>query len=92
MGSSPASNSLSEAENLTRKHENASAVLVDIADQAIVGNLISKSDLVISLLPVPLHPSIAELCIEHRKHLVTASYVSPAMKDLHERFVPPCAV
>jgi len=92
MESSPASNSLSEAENLARKRENASAVLVDIADRAIVGNLVSKSDLVISLLPVPFHPSIAELCIEHRKHLVTASYVSPAMKDLHERFAPPCII
>lgn len=38
-----------------------------------------------SLLPVPFHPSVAELCIKHQKHLVTASYISPAMKALHER-------
>jgi len=87
-----ASNSLSEAESLTHKHDNASAVLVDMADQAIVENLISQSDVVISLLPVPFHPSVAELCIKQRKHLVTASYISPAMKDLHERFVTPFAI
>lgn len=84
-----ASNSLSEAESLIRKHENASAVLIDMADNAAVGNLIGQSDLVVSLLPVPFHPGVAELCIKHRKHLVTASYISPAMKDLHERFVSP---
>ena len=91
MDTLPASNSLSEAESLTRKHENASAALIDMADQAVVGNLIGQSDLVVSLLPVSFHPSVAELCIKHRKHLVTASYISPAMKDLHERFVSPCA-
>jgi alpha-aminoadipic semialdehyde synthase len=58
-----------------------------MADRVIVENLISQSDVVISLLPVPFHPSVAELCIKQRKHLVTASYISPAMKDLHERFV-----
>ena len=84
-----ASNSLSEAESLTRKHENASAVLVDMADRAVVENLISQSDVVISLLPVPFHPSVAELCIKQHKHLVTASYISPAMKGLHERCVAP---
>ena len=92
MDSSSASNSLSEAESLIRKHKNASAALIDMADQAAVRNLIGQSDLVISLLPVPFHPSVAELCIEQRKHLVTASYISPAMKQLHERFVPPYAI
>lgn len=61
-------------------------------DQATVGSLISQSDVVISLLPVPFHPSVAELCIKQRKHLVTASYITPAMKDLHERFVSRHAV
>lgn len=65
---------------------------IDMADQAMVENVISQSDLVISLLPVPFHPVVAELCIKQRKHLITASYISPAMRDLHERFVSPCAV
>lgn len=40
-----------------------------------------------SLLPVPFHSSVAELCVKHKKHLVTASYISPAMKALHDRYV-----
>ena len=39
-----------------------------------------------SLLPVSFHPTVAELCLQHKKHLVTASYISPAMRDLHERY------
>ena len=39
----------------------------------------------LSLLPVPLHPSIAELCIQHGKDMVTASYISPTMRALHDR-------
>lgn len=58
-----------------------------MADQDAVGELIGQSDLVISLLPVLFHPAVAELCIKQGKHLVTASYISPAMKHLHERFV-----
>lgn len=64
-------------------------MFIDMADQAMVENVISQSDLVISLLPVPFHPAVAELCIKQRKHLVTASYISPAMKNLHQRFASP---
>ena len=42
-----------------------------------------------SLLPVPFHPSVAEMCLKHKKHLVTASYISPAMRALHDRYVCP---
>ena len=59
-----------------------------MVERVTVENMIGQSDLVISLLPVPFHPVVAELCIKRRKHLVTASYISPAMKGLHERFAP----
>jgi alpha-aminoadipic semialdehyde synthase len=36
----------------------------------------------VSLLPAPMHPLVARHCIDHGKHLVTASYVSPEMKAL----------
>jgi saccharopine dehydrogenase-like NADP-dependent oxidoreductase len=38
-----------------------------------------------SLVPAPLHPAVAEICIAKGKNLVTASYVSPEMKLLHQR-------
>lgn len=38
-----------------------------------------------SLLPYTLHPEVADLCIKHKTNMVTASYVTPAMKALHEK-------
>ncbi|KAI5116909.1 hypothetical protein M0805_000804 [Coniferiporia weirii] len=72
---------------LCQGHPNATSVVVDISRHEMVADLIRKADVVISLLPVPLHPAVAELCIEHGKHLITASYISPAMRALHERAV-----
>lgn len=40
-----------------------------------------------SLLPAPMHVDVAKLCIAHGKHLVTASYISPEMKELDKRSV-----
>ncbi|CCL98467.1 uncharacterized protein FIBRA_00465 [Fibroporia radiculosa] len=82
-----ASNSLADAERQTGSFANATARLVDMSDAEQVGQLIQESDLVISLLPVPFHPAVAKLCILHRKHLVTASYISPTMRALHDEAV-----
>ncbi|XP_056000894.1 alpha-aminoadipic semialdehyde synthase, mitochondrial-like isoform X3 [Ostrea edulis] len=46
--------------------------------------LIPQHDIVVSLLPYVLHPDIAKLCIKHKKSMVTASYISPAMKELND--------
>ncbi|KAF8556698.1 hypothetical protein OG21DRAFT_1482902 [Imleria badia] len=80
-----ASNSRPEAEDLIRGLSNASACLLDVEDREKVSRLVEGADVAISLLPVLFHPSIAELCIQHGKHMVTASYISPAMRALHDR-------
>ncbi|KAI0031728.1 Saccharopine dehydrogenase-domain-containing protein [Vararia minispora EC-137] len=82
-----ASNVLGEAQRLVAEHDSAKATQVDMNNHAAVQSLIGQADVVISLLPVPFHPSVAELCIQHKKHLVTASYISPTMKALHDRAV-----
>jgi hypothetical protein len=46
---------------------------------------ISSHDLVISLLPYTHHPQVIKWAIQHKKHVVTTSYVSPAMQELHEK-------
>ncbi|KAI0302611.1 Saccharopine dehydrogenase-domain-containing protein [Russula brevipes] len=80
-----ASNALQEAERLVAAHSNASALLISMDDRSRVSQLVNESDIVISLLPAPLHPFVADLCLEHKKHMVTASYVSPAMRSFHSR-------
>ncbi|MBS1508466.1 MAG: saccharopine dehydrogenase NADP-binding domain-containing protein [Bacteroidetes bacterium] len=42
---------------------------------------IRKADVVISMIPASLHPLVAQLCLSEKKHLLTASYVSEAMKS-----------
>ena len=46
---------------------------------------IEDSDVVVSLLPAPMHVPVAMECIVHGKHLVTASYESDEMRTLNER-------
>jgi saccharopine dehydrogenase-like NADP-dependent oxidoreductase len=43
------------------------------------------ADLVISMLPARYHVDVAEDCIELKKNLITPSYVSPQMKELHQK-------
>lgn len=47
-------------------------------------HLCEESDVVISLLPYSLHGLVAKHCIETKTHLVTASYVTDEVRDLHE--------
>lgn len=47
--------------------------------------ILNDHDAVISLLPATMHPLVAEACLNARKHLITASYISPAMRRLHEQ-------
>jgi alpha-aminoadipic semialdehyde synthase len=61
-------------------------VAVDVCnDPQRLSSLVGDSELVVSLLPAPLHPLVAEECIRHRSHLVTASYESPEMRRLEPR-------
>ena len=43
---------------------------------------IKKADLVISLIPAHMHLSVAKECVQQKKHLVTASYITKEMQDL----------
>lgn len=42
-----------------------------------------QADLVISMLPARFHPEIAADCLALKKHLITPSYVSQEMKEMH---------
>ncbi|MGN6438741.1 MAG: saccharopine dehydrogenase C-terminal domain-containing protein [Agriterribacter sp.] len=60
----------------------ARAVLFDMSDEPLRNQLITESDLVISMLPPALHLAVAENCIAAQKHLLTASYVEEAIRKL----------
>ncbi|KAI9639515.1 Saccharopine dehydrogenase-domain-containing protein [Dioszegia hungarica] len=80
-----ASNNLQEAQALTKRYGgNVETFSLDVADQVELGRAVSAADVVVSLLPAPMHVAVAQHCIAHGKHLVTASYISPEMKALDE--------
>lgn len=62
----------------------ATASDLDIKDQDTRQQLIRDTDLVISLLPPPLHIIVAKDCIQYKKNLLTASYIDPEVKKLEK--------
>ena len=68
----------------TRDHKNCTAIHLDIQNEEDRKNIISQSDIVVSMLPAFLHSKIAADCVALKKHLVTASYVSDTLKALDE--------
>ncbi|KAI8352990.1 Saccharopine dehydrogenase-domain-containing protein [Mortierella sp. GBAus27b] len=80
-----ASNSQVEATSLAMGRANTTVVPLDVKDNAKMSSLVKDSDIVVSFVPAPFHPTIAEHCIQEKKNMVTASYISPAMKGLDER-------
>lgn len=76
--------SLALAEKKTQKHPNATPIALDIFNTEERRAAIEKASIVISMLPAHLHIEIAKDCLQFKKHLVTASYISDAMQALDE--------
>jgi saccharopine dehydrogenase-like NADP-dependent oxidoreductase len=77
-----ASRTVAKAEALVDGHPNGSAHELNLRDEAKLAEFIRDCDLAVSLVPFAFHPLVARLCIEHRKPMVTTSYVSPEMQAL----------
>src|SRR5690554_91385 len=69
-------------EKYNSQHSNIKGVVLDISNKKHRQQLISESDIVISMLPALLHISIAKDCVKLNKNLVTASYISKEMRAL----------
>eukprot|EP01094_Clydonella_sp_ATCC50884_P024902 TRINITY_DN6379_c0_g1_i1.p1 TRINITY_DN6379_c0_g1~~TRINITY_DN6379_c0_g1_i1.p1 ORF type:complete len:902 (-),score=345.38 TRINITY_DN6379_c0_g1_i1:572-3277(-) len=79
---------IEDAEKASKWNSNVTPDQLDIGENpAKLDSLVASHDLVISMMPAFLHVPVAEACIKHKRHLVTASYVSPAMKELHDKAV-----
>jgi saccharopine dehydrogenase (NADP+, L-glutamate forming) len=48
-------------------------------------NTFKEAKVVVSFLPAVMHIKVAELCLEHHCHLVTASYVSEKFQEFHQK-------
>jgi len=77
--------SLTAAQEKTKGHPHATAVELNSSHVLERQKLIEKASIVISMLPAHLHIEVAMDSIQLNKHLVTASYISPAMQALDEQ-------
>ncbi|MDH3710780.1 MAG: saccharopine dehydrogenase NADP-binding domain-containing protein [Cyclobacteriaceae bacterium] len=82
-----ADKSLELAQQKVNGHTRGRAVAFDLNHENEVSRLIKEATLVISLLPARFHPTVGRICLQFGKSLLTASYVSPQMQELHEDVV-----
>ena len=76
---------IARARKLVAGHPRGQAEFLDISDKAALTAAIGRADIVVSMVPYTFHPVVASLAIEQGKNMVTASYVSPAMRELDAR-------
>jgi saccharopine dehydrogenase-like NADP-dependent oxidoreductase len=81
-----ASRTKERIESVIHGFKNVEAVSFDInTDDKLLDELISKVDLVCSLLPYTYHVKAAKVAIKHRKPFCTTSYISDEMKALNKQ-------
>lgn len=77
-----ASRTVEKAASIIDNHNDGIPVSLDVSDNEKLESLIIDADIVVSLLPYTYHVKVAKMCISHKKHMVTTSYVSKEMNDL----------
>ena len=73
---------LENALERVRNHPNGEAFLFDVHQTVQRKAEIEQARIVISMLPARMHHLVAETCVEIGRNLVTASYLSPAIKAM----------
>lgn len=64
-------------------HPRGRAIAFDVFNESQRKDEITKSDIVVSMLPASMHFEVAKDCVELGKHLTTASYISDDMRSLN---------
>ncbi|KAI6008858.1 Saccharopine dehydrogenase-domain-containing protein [Pisolithus orientalis] len=76
---------LSNATALADGLPNATAISLDVNSTEALDAQVAAHDLVISLIPYTYHAAVIKSAIKGKTHVVTTSYVSPAMRELDEQ-------
>ncbi|KAK9471998.1 Saccharopine dehydrogenase [Dipodascopsis tothii] len=73
---------IEKAKALAGDKPNARAISLDVEDEKALDAEVSKSDLVISLIPYIYHVTVIKSGIRCKTNVLTTSYTSPAMREL----------
>ncbi|KAH8174273.1 saccharopine dehydrogenase NADP binding domain-containing protein [Sarocladium implicatum] len=76
---------LDSAKALVEGVKGATPIALDVSDDKALDAETAKVDLVISLIPYTHHATVIKSAIREKKHVVTTSYVSPAMMELDQQ-------
>ena len=76
---------LESAKKLSEGVKNAHPISLDVNDDKALDAEVAKHDLVISLIPYTFDATVIKSAIRQKKHVVTTSYVSPAMLELDQQ-------
>lgn len=76
---------LKSAEALAEGLPDTKARSLDVTDTPALDAAVAAVDVVVSLIPYTYHTSVIEAAIKGKTHVVTTSYVLPAMRALEER-------
>ncbi|KAI1133975.1 saccharopine dehydrogenase [Hypoxylon sp. FL0543] len=76
---------LESAKALSVGVQNATPISLDVTNAQALDAEVAKHDLVISLIPYTFHATVIKSAIRQKKHVVTTSYVSPAMMELDQQ-------
>jgi saccharopine dehydrogenase-like NADP-dependent oxidoreductase len=68
-------------------HINGKAIYFNVQETEKREEIISKVDLVISLLPVSMHNLMINTCLKFAKNILTASYASDELMKLNNEFI-----
>jgi saccharopine dehydrogenase-like NADP-dependent oxidoreductase len=75
------------AQKKVKGHARGEAVAFNICDLPSHMETLRQSDLIISMLPARFHHFVAEVCLEHNKPMVTASYVAKEIKEMDAELI-----
>lgn len=77
--------SLELCEKKIAGHKNGEAFVFDVKNQKQVDLEVKNADIVISMVPASFHHIVAEACLKHAVHMVTASYVSEEVRVMDQK-------
>ena len=75
-----ASRTLAPPQSLAAGLRNTIAISPDASNIAALEHAVAQHDLVVSLIPYSYHAAVIKAAIKSKTHVVTTSYVNPAMR------------
>jgi len=79
-----ACNTCNKAQKILKNHPNGEIIYWEADNISELKPMVEEAEVVVSLLPYKYHTRVARVCIDHKKHMVTTSYVKQEMSELDE--------